>query len=200
MSNVLAEYEYIVKLADEEDTGAIDEQRAVGQCVIDFLAEIRAQAKTILELQARVQRLQNTVLENIEEIKTLKARVAELEKELAFADSDVAAKRSYIEELEREMAVAKRLDSEQFEQIEKLKERVAELGADAAFGRMVRVFPEGAAIKHAHEPWAEWIADWPRAEANGNHLIMNRAFGDTPEAAITAARGEEPEEEERKTE
>jgi len=105
-------------------------------------------------------------------VRTERARVAELERELAFADSDVAAKRSYIEELGCEMAVAKRLDSDQFEEIEGLRARVAgletqldrecvvcgkgarpgtvdmlnarvaELEADAKLGRMVREMPD----------------------------------------------------------
>ena len=57
----------------------------------------------------------------------LRARVSELEKELTFADSDVASKRNYIDELEREMACARKLDMDQLDQIKALQERVQRL-------------------------------------------------------------------------
>ena len=75
-------------------------------------------------------------------VRTERARVAELERELAFADSDVAAKRSYIEELGCEMAVAKRLDSDQFEEIEGLRARVA--GLETQLDRECVVCGKGA--------------------------------------------------------
>ena len=60
-------------------------------------------------------------------IRELQSRVAELEKELAFADSDVAAKRNYIDDLEREMACARKLDMDQLDQIKALREERDEI-------------------------------------------------------------------------
>ena len=86
-------------------------------CIVKLAAEVRALRERGEESGMIFRQLQRSAQAKDKTIRELQSRVAELEKELAFADSDVAAKRNYIDDLEREMACARKLDMDQLDQI-----------------------------------------------------------------------------------
>ena len=62
------------------------------------------------------------------------------------------------------------------------RKRVAELGADAKLGRMVREMPEGVSLHHNCNGYDEWSCEYGKTWT----------WEPTPEAALEAARKEEP--------
>jgi hypothetical protein len=74
------------------------------------------------------------------------------------------------------------VELEDIPEVKTLKERVAELGADAKLGRMVREMPEGVSLHHNCNGYDEWSCEYGKTWT----------WEPTPEAALEAARKEEP--------
>ena len=146
----------------------------------DLAAELRALRESDKTSLARIARLQETVLGDINTIEVLRMRVTMLEGE------------KYQLGVLRDAAESRR--DELQDENEGLQARMAELEPDAKLGKMVREMPGGASIAREPGQKVRFSAVWPSGtrDKNGWMHYSERCYEDTPGAALEAAQKETP--------